>query len=168
MTRALLLVLFGCQARLPSGETATPARVETGQCDIDLGAAPLGGYSLLYAGPHVWWGARELNFTEVLSDAEEWAAFTSDLRLTLPSPDFPSQVGVAVWEPRERCELEFHSVEVYDLEESLHIQADFHDYEGGCQDICADPGGVLVVVALSQRVVEPTACRVTWDRCAVP
>ncbi len=168
MTRALLLVLLGCQTGSPSGETAAPARVETGQCDFDLGATPLGGYTLLYAGPHVWWGVRELNFTEVLSDAEDWASFTSDLRLTLPSPDFPSQVGVAVWEPRERCELEFHGVEVYDVEEHLHIQADFYDYEGGCQDICADPGGVLVVVALSQRSVEPTACRVTWDGCALP
>ena len=168
MTLVLLLVLSGCQATSSSEETAAAEHVETGQCDIDLGAVPLGGYTLLYAGPHVWWGARELNFSEVLSDAEEWTSFTSDLRLTLPSPDFTTQVGVAVWEPRERCELEFQSVEVYDLEERLHIQTDFHDYEEGCQDTCADPGGVLVIVAVSQRAVEPSACRVTWDGCALP
>ncbi len=163
-----LLVLAGCQTRAPAGDTAAPPRVELGQCDVDLQAAAFGGYTLLYSGSHVWWGARELNYSEVLANADEWNAFTQDLRLTAPSPSFPDQVAVAIWEPRERCELEFHTVEVYDQGEQLHIEAEFYDYEAGCDEACADPGGAIVIVAVSARASEPSVCRTTWDACALP
>ena len=168
MSLMMFLVLAGCQNGNPSGDTAAPPRVEVGQCDVDLEASDLGGYTLLYSGTHVWWGARGLNYSEVLSNADEWNAFIQDLRLTAPSPSFPDQVAVALWEPRERCELEFHKVEVYDLGEQFHVEAEFYDYEGGCDEVCADPGGSIVIVAVSARALEPSVCRTTWDACALP
>lgn len=168
MSLMMLLVLAGCPSGDPTGDTAVPPRVELGQCDLDRDAANLGGYTLLYSGSHVWWGARELNYSEVLSNADEWTAFTLDLRLTAPAPSFPEQVAVAIWEPRERCELAFHAVEVYDLGEQLHVDAEFHDYEAGCDETCADPGGAIVIVSVSARANAPSVCRTTWDACALP
>jgi len=160
----LTLWLLGCSTpeELPPEEL--PPHVSVGACDVSTDT--LGSYYPIYTGSHVWWGARELGYMEVLSDAAAWEAFQADLSLNLVPPAFPSEVALAVWEARDRCELEFSDVEVYDLGDRYHAEVELNDFEGGCAEPCSNPGGVLVIVAIPARTTPPTSCRVTWDACA--
>jgi hypothetical protein len=159
----LTLLLFGCSTAEELPPEELPPHVSVGACDVQTDT--LGSYYPIYTGPHVWWGARELGYMEVISDATAWNAFQQDLSLNLQPPAFPSEVALAVWEARDRCELEYADVEVYDLGDRYHAEVALDDYEGGCLEPCTNPGGVLVVLAVPARTMAPSSCRVTWDAC---
>ena len=127
----LTLWLLGCSAPEEAPTEELPPHVAAGTCDAPTNT--LGSYYPIYTVACV---VAQERLHGSFGRHASVGRFPSDLSLNLhrqPS----SEVALAVWGARDRCELEYASVEVYDLGDRLHAEVELNDFEGGCIEPCA-------------------------------
>jgi hypothetical protein len=163
---AIFVTLSACGAdEVVPADPSIPV-VEVGDCDFPLDNAPGATADVLYAEQHGWFTNRAFNWFEVIRDDGPYEALKADLQVALPPVDFSTKIVVAVWESRETCDFEVTGAKAYSVGQAYHLDVDFDDLSGGCEETCEAPGGALVVISFPYVDDEPTVCRRTWDGCS--